>query len=110
MLDKKTTNDFLLENMRKEYAELYQGGDAEVRKRIEKWKESGGIGTGGAKPTLDHKTLALQIQHRMIGVDVTDIDRVIIQNSIYNYLLDRSFECKLLEYELDKLAEKRNDS
>jgi len=96
-------NNIQLENMRKDYVELYKGGDTEVRKRIEKWKENGGV-----KPMVDHNTLALQIQSLTIGIDMTNVDRAIIQSGIFNYLLDRSFECKLLEYELDKLAEKRN--
>jgi len=92
----------LLENKRKTYAELYQGGNAEVRKRIKKWKE-----IGGAKPSVDYRTVGLQIKNMMIDIDETNINRLTVQKDIYKYLLDRSFECKLLEYELNKLAEKK---
>jgi len=89
------TIDDMIENAKKQLIELEKGGNDLVYKKIEEWKKNEGI-----KPILDTDVLKLNIIMLQSSMDPKNPQTILLTN-MWNTLLAKSFEAKLLEYELN---------
>lgn len=87
--------DDWIDRLKKQLIELEKGGNTLVYKKIQEWKEKEGI-----KPILDIQVLRLHIIMLQTSGDPSN-PREQLLGEIWNTLLDRSFEAKLLDYELN---------
>jgi len=87
--------DNMIENAKKQLIELEKGGNDLVYKKIEEWKKNEGI-----KPMLDTDVLKLHILMLQSSMD-PDNPQTLLLTNMWNTLLAKSFEAKLLEYELN---------
>ena len=87
--------DDMIENAKKQLIELEKGGNDLVYKKIEEWKKNEGV-----KPMLDTDVLKLHIIMLQSPMDPKNPQTLLLTN-MWNTLLAKSFEAKLLEYELN---------
>ncbi len=85
----------MIENAKKQLIELEKGGNDLVYKKIEEWKKNEGV-----KPMLDADILKLHIIMLQSPMDPKNSQTLLLTN-MWNTLLAKSFEVKLLEYELN---------
>lgn len=87
--------DDMIERAKKELTELEKGGNTLVYKKIEEWKEKEGV-----KPMLDTDVIKLFINMLQTKRELSN-PREELLGAIWDTLLAKSFEVKLLEYELN---------
>ena len=94
-------NSEFINVLRKEHLKISKEGLQLIYHRIEKWEKTQGI-----KPIVDKKILQLAIRKRIIECQshVSNIQKKAVNSAIWSYLLDKSFECKLLEYKLGNIS------
>lgn len=93
--------DNVIKCLRQEYAELHKEEKSITNKKIEDWKTK-----GSNKPNVDSRILGFIIKKMMLAQEADPLESARLGNEIWKYLVDRSFQCKLLEYELDKIQKK----
>ena len=86
--------DYALDVLRDKLIALQSGGQDYVDKKIIEYKQISGV-----KPFIDVKTLAFLIKSYMISPDSSQT-LAEFHDDVWKYLVNRSFECKLLEFEL----------